>query len=799
MPKVTFSQSDVTLINFIDKSITSESPISMADNIPKVYSTDSVTVKMKFKGHIDHDVKAGIDLIFLIDQSGSEKRTDPDDWRLTSIRNMANRYRNQRDDIDFVSILTFSGDMENELINECVRSYLNRGRWSDVSSALEDIPDPEGLTPTQWGIERANNLLENSDRVYKIVILLSDGLPQPETERTPQLTMIMNDLSDDAIENRIIYSTVYVTLQELINSGVMQTEMGWMKYISEKTNYIYREDPDHFYIEVFDDMTGIEEAYDVLFEQLQNRRAPQEVTIYEKINEKLKVDLEKPVTFTPNHSHLVDYNELERAIDTFKETGTFSLNLKELSEVAELTFSVILDRSSLSDQELLPNYSGPYWTTFFDEEGHLIGRAKVDHESSYISYLKPAFDSNGDPTGATESVSIPCCGELIGIHQASIDYLLGFNITKSLNQSQNKVTLKIDNSTPETLKWYWIKEWPSQYFDVRQIVDNIGFNPFKMICDNLIKIDQFPEISIRNYGKPLTMQRKTFEQNFNNYLNTFTFHVGDVEGPIERWTPKRASGLFRMGQQLASMENKIIQFSIHPSSFLFDNNASTIQTGSMVDYMVKDRHASSFKSNNQELRYITQNPICNYFISAGNGPDLRISNCFSPDKISKFYESIRRPYQLIPIRRSAPWRNLDSKDINFLGIQNSFSRNYRSNMFVSVYNDGDIVAESSMMAMTFVLPVIEIDGKKHWSVPFFAEQRKSISIPPNSKKSIGFRYRKYKTVDPKLRRDIEIGRDQIRAIVDYIAINIVDIAKAENETYNDNNRAIEIINTMVTR
>lgn len=338
------------LIQNLRKKAIPNDPFSVdEDGIYRVDATATVPIELSLEG-IKEQGLAGVDFVFLIDNSGSMKTNDPDKLRFYAIRDLAASYMIGRESIDRVSIVVFCGDIN----GSDTEVWMNWSSWSEtelfMSEYLEDNsvhpPKAGGLTPMTKGMQKANAQFIDSNKPYKLVIMLSDGSSEPDFYG--QQGEIQSVHVPFARENEIIYSPVLLGAGEDGASGLLDKIALETDYISDSLYFSFRAAT----------ADEIKEKFDGAITGVSTRIVPKRIILVEKVNQYLEV---------VNASLMIEENEfsqnqidpitpLSNAINTFKNTGRFYIKFTELVGEIILRFDIKLRLLHVPEEALQEEY-----------------------------------------------------------------------------------------------------------------------------------------------------------------------------------------------------------------------------------------------------------------------------------------------------------------------------------------------------------------------------------------------------------------------------------------------------------
>ena len=156
----------MTLIRNVTKTPEPYDPFRMVGEIYEVGGSASVPLELHMEG-LNQTGEVGVDIVFLIDHSGSMGGSDPDNNRFYAIEKLIDEFEPTRNHLDRISIILFYDDNAVPM-----QGWKN---WHETRSTIEELIDEDlgGLTPMEDGMKQANQLLIDTNGFYKIVILPS--------------------------------------------------------------------------------------------------------------------------------------------------------------------------------------------------------------------------------------------------------------------------------------------------------------------------------------------------------------------------------------------------------------------------------------------------------------------------------------------------------------------------------------------------------------------------------------------------------------------------------------------------
>lgn len=786
-----------------------------------VGGADSVPVEIHFEG-IKQQVKVGVDIVFLIDNSGSMATTDPQNYRYEAIFGLIDQFEaTERNDLDRIAIFTLSG----ETATSEPESGQGWKKWSEIRGTIEDLisSGASGKTPMADGMKKANLLLKNSNGFFKLAILLSDGAPTNDTyTNTPYAAIVGEDpvpfedgLVYEAYSNRILYSTIYLLRDITVYTPEVNNLL--MK-IARGTDYITRysspsANPKYYFCLADISIDEIVNSYLELFGDIMTRAVPQSVILRECIDKKLLIDQDVAITFSGNgfreeqnilrfgtEAEAADITTLEGALEFFKQTRIFEIHLNELHGEATLKFSVKLNLDAIN----LDNYPEP-------EDHVCIDVDLLPGDESYISYLHPTSGA-----GSTR-VNFP-------LPQARICFKKGLFVRKVYHPTvtNNLVKIEFCNLDIHPVEWLEIAEYPSGFLNVNDIQDDFEFKPFRLLFNRIIMPWFFEKtwnwIFERSpYAEylqslPLETQRRVRSASLNKleevheilvnkerYLDPYLCQFSFEEKPPtttnlnDFWRTTTQRGIYKLTENIPPLSSKILSFSIEDASYLNRNGTEWLNWH--VDALYPKSgitHTMSWYSAEgiQNYQMVTPNPIHTQLASSENSrPDLFTRSCFYANDVNK----LRRLF-LGPLPNN-PWEMLDSSSIK--AIWEPEESKY--GVSVKIYNHGGIVGINSLVKITsyfmFFTGEHEFNPNSNYEFeplpPVFATDERVIHrIYPEDTITYKIYYDRLYQLDV---RDRTININELKQVKYAVMINVVDISPAEDEIMVGNNKAIEII------
>ncbi len=780
----------------------------MEEGIVHVDATAKVPIELSFRG-MSYNGPVGVDIVFLIDNSGSMRNsggTDENGVRYSAIEALASYYKSggteDREDLDRISIVSFSGEPDG---SETV-VWMDWSTWSETETfiqQLDDHPPPAGIyTPMAKGMELANHQFNTSNRFYKMVILLTDGYPE-SSHAAPDMVQeheIQNVHIPYAKNHMILYSTILLGFPDEYASLLLS-------YIASETDYITNPPPDppRFYFNT-SDVNEIQSAYSDFFQGIFKRIVPHNIILSEKVNSMLIVDDVSLILNASIQNPVHPSTPLQDAIQQFEGIdGNFYIRLKELTGEAMLRFTVKLDINS-----------GDVTDSMLNQDYIEVPVNHTDTDDSYIYYDSPS------ETGITTigPLSIP---------QTKIRFLTGVHVSKELIAPQNggfdeghTVDIEMVNARASSLGWFWLKEFPSYYVDVSEIIDDYEFRPFEHIVKKIMKpivskwiigqdvdwVDgdlfgvSYVKHWIDSYYDDII---NAFSNTLDPYLSRFYFGLGRLG---------MQHGIFKLKQDIPARAEHHLNFKVKGSAF---GDPPTQITRPVDNPAKKPPESSRYRHTGVEFwEYVEPNPDLSQIRLPGKRPELQIHTCFDRD-IDQFFEKLvgiqnyEVPHSLI--------KTLDSEDIRPTGF---YLENYDDlldpiGLLVTIENKGTCTGNTAIRARSIIIPYPDVDiPVERWDTqqprPMTAEKTKIIQINSREIKTTQVVYTHLSTVPTRVRTSPGTGFDHAKIEIDPdfvkkftktfkgFIINIVDVEPASgvgpdtrDEIWLCNNSAIEIV------
>ena len=675
------------LIEDIQKESKPNEPYYIEEGITHVDATASVPIELSFRG-VEKVGPVGVDIVFLIDNSGSMRGSegnDPDGVRYTAIQALASHFKQDRNELDHISIVSFSGEPDGPE-TEVWQDWKTWGE-TEVYVAMRALHPPRAgtYTPMARGMQLANNQFATSTRFYKMVIMLTDGLPEREghfPDREQELEIETVHIPD-AVDEQILYSAILL--------GASDDEASiLLARIAEATDYITEppENPPRFYFQTAN-VNEIESEYEELFRALFERVVPQRVILTEKVNAKLRVDNVSFSLDASSQNAIHASTPLADAIEDFKQVdGRFRIVLKELIGEAVLKFSVKLNMDWVNEEEL-------------NEDFIHVPVNVIDTAQSGIQYDYPV-DAGYITIGPSE------------LPQTTIRFLTGVHVTKELIDpssagidDNHSVQITMANVALTKLDWFWIKEFPSFYVDTMQIEDDYNFSPLNLIINHML----FP--FTMTYLHEFDLWREAVRTYFQDIASMFADQIDPYL--CRFWFTYNQSGIFKLATDIESLGVRRLTFKVKGISF-----GEPTQLNEPVDNpAIKPPESSRYRYPGvEQWKYLQPNPDFSQIRLPGPRPEMSIRTCFDRD-IDLFFESLLRIRSLpsylcldgIRERESeGRWKMLDSEHISPSGLWNS-PADESFGLFINIYNRGTCGGSSTVRAKSILIPFPEPSGQ----------------------------------------------------------------------------------------
>lgn len=737
---------------------------------------ESVPMEVRMSGH-EMEALVGVDVVFLVDNSGSMASTDPGRKRFLTIKQLASAFEQERNHLDRVGIVIFNGTS--------ATLFQGWGTWSQTKAGAQDLYDSwgaDGETPMADGMQVANGMFQDS-HYYGLVILLSDGYPFPDDESLPQTETIVDTLIPEACSKRILYSTIYLYNPE---TG-LPVDNSLLIDIARATDFITDYDigdPPKYYFSV-EAGSELASSYGALLGQIMERRAPENVRIRERIAAELMVDPDSPVLFYGTEfdpSRNVVGTSLDETIQIFKETGEFALDLNELVGDAVLEFSVMLNPTYLESLSYDPGLE------------YIVVNVN-DSINSGVTYLHPDSMGNAIPT----TLPFP---------QAQIKFLLGLFVTKQVGigfDERTPVIINIKNVDLVDAQDVQVAEYPCEMVDAYEISDDFAFEPLSMIHEHRIipwlleKASEDPAVPSPVPGNVINMAKRLLRTahgqfldkkgELNPLLSQFWYHPWVSVDPKEYWYTQNQRGIYRLINLVPPLATKSIQFYVRDIGYLREEREDEWFSYPIDAVDDNELPRSKYRSSDTLWNTIEPNPLHIQLLAAQPKPDLYSHCCFSDENVP----ILRAVLQSEPSTGTPEsyWNALDSDDLEV--VWNPSIGKF--GLETTIYNRGDAAAGSILRVKSYLLPFTgkELLPPYDISPPYLAEGVASLApINPNQMRQKTILYHSLHKlgerpetvqVHPGWMQDIKFG----------IFVNLAYIDPADSELMLANNNAVEVV------
>ena len=755
-----------------------------------VGGTASVPIELHIEG-TETPGAVGMDLVFLVDQSGSMSDSDPDKQRFKAIKHLSAEFTPTRDSRDRIAIVLFNGDHATVIDHDGMSWF----KWSEVPAVVDDLVhmDPDGLTPMDAGMLKAISVLTAQNGLYKLAILLSDGRPEPDDDAHPQTANIVNVRVPAACEQRVIYSTVYLQVPGASPLLPEQRDNGLLMYIARETDYVTNYlpgDPPEYYfrIEQTDEMV---QAYRELFDKLRNRRVPQDVRLVEKINPRLFIDPDQAPQFVGSGfdpEQNVMGAGLAPALENFAGCGSFAVRLNELRGEATLSFAVKLRIDTVTPSEF--------------EQGFV--ELPVNDPSSYLSWLEPA-EGAGSQTASSD------------LPQTRIRFELGLHVIKRVHADGNQISIAIDNLDQSAVPWFELAEHPSGFVNPSAFEDDLEFKPLAMLYEKRILpwfVALIPPAVLPTLPAQRTRMLNLIRQalraahapflSLADQLDELLGQFSTVDAPFwvdldTFWRTPEVRGVYYLVPSLPGKASRYLRFRVQDASF--------VKGGTTARFFQAPADAVVEKESEQGLRPLSQymaqgwpaprnvlpNELRGQLAPPVSRPDLYVRTGLQGSQWRDFAALFRG--LTLPVQ---PWQMLDSADIQ------PFWHNHGAEVGVEVrvHNGGraNVAPGVGLHVTTYFLPFIGVSASPPYSSspPLVGSVTASLPAVPfdtdhdlSVVKSVSFTSLGRLPAAGGVPTSVDATfLSQVRKV---LALTVVEIAPAPGEVLLANNRAIEIV------
>lgn len=758
------------------------------DDYAVVGGTASVPMELRVASH-EETGAVGVDLVFLIDQSGSMKpdypHSDPEGERFKAIKTVsAAALADQRDLLDRIAIVTFAGGQA-----KVARPTAPWMKWSEVPDVVDSLmqENPLGATPMEVGMQRATELLAAQNGFYKLAILLSDGLPTPDDGDYPQTRIITDQRVPEACAKRVLYSTIYLRVEG--SPGPLDNPL--LMYIARETDYItrYRHgDPPKYYFRI-EQTQQIVQAYRELFVLIKNRRVPQNVRLVEQLNPRLLLDTAHPPTFAGNGfdaAQNVIGLGLDHALAQFGPTRCFDVLLNELKGEATLGFAVKLDLSSITPAEMA--------------QGYVL--LSVDDPASSISWLEPTAGAGVQ----NWSFDLP---------QAHIKFELGLQVIKTVQDYGGLVNIQIDNLDQNPVHWFELAEHPSGFVNPFAFEDDFGFKPLEMLYEKRIQpwFEGLIPPGLLPQSRPLrarilSAMRQALRQAHAPFLSLANqldellgeFSTLDLPHWIDSdifWRTAEVRGVYRLVGSLPGKASRYLCFRIQDASLVLTGDSRLLRAP--ADAVVEKSEERGLYPRSKymakdfsEPRDVLPNELRGQLARLEKRPDLFLRTGLNAEKWQLFAPLFLGG----SLRPVTPWQLLDSADIT------PFWQNDGQVVGVDVRlrNCGNAAATGARLNVkTYFLPFsgVSLSPPYASSPPLVGAvahaDPASEEIPPGGSKDYHLCFASLGILGSGAASPIPVGPAFLQQVRQVLAITVVEIDPAEGEVLVANNRAIEVV------
>ncbi len=663
-----------SLIEYIEKDAKPNDPFYTEDDIPHVDGSAFVPIEVRLN-LLKQSSPVGTSLVFLIDNSGSMRGndgSDEDGLRFSAIKELAETFRVHRNTLDEISIVVFSGEPAG---SETI-VWKDWSTWSEIDSWISNIDNhrpPTGTyTPMAKGMDLANAQFSSVTNSYKMVIMLTDGVPASSSNPsydTVQEDQISNSHVPFAKDHGIIYSVIPLGLDN-------NESMNNLKFICVETNYVFPLDPEFFYLDNANDADMIEDCYEEAFCAIKDRLVSRNLSIREIVNPLLSIrNAEISIQLTSESGNMVHpATPSEQALERFEDDNIFEITFMELVGEVILSFEVGLNQTLVE----LNDVSGDF--------------IEIEVNNTIDSNCSYQHGNLGIVT--TEPGNWP---------QTVIRFLTGVRVTKELlydtDTEEYHVNIKVLNLSYSPLNWFWVRESPSLEVDSSERQDDYQFDPFSLIVDELLvkhSIDLFPHDVRRrlpqfSFASYFDLIKDAYRTQLNPFLCRYWFSG----------TPITQHGYFIATKDIPALGDKNFKIKIQGSKFT--PNGNSISTKS-VDHPLKKPSENSIYRHALIDNYedLVPNPDFSQITTQGPKADLSIRTCFD-GYIYEFYESL---LGITRIPNDDLFDMLDSEDITPMGVWFQPDEQ-RFGLRIKIRNSGNVAGQGRLVIRSIFIPFLE--------------------------------------------------------------------------------------------
>ena len=757
----------VNLIGPMTKAAIPDPPGEIVNQVACASGSASVPVELTIVAK-SLVAPCGVNIVFIIDESGSMDSTDPEQYRHKALLDLAVYYEPTREGLDRIAIITFNGDKA-----KLMSPNSPWKTWSETGAAVEELVDitPEGATPMASAMHLANNLLDGSGGAYRLAVLITDGGATVDSYTDTPKDTIMYELVPDAVSKRVIYSTI----------SVMDESDFLLAYIATQTDYISPTsgtgEPSPFYLQ-HPDVETIADVYTVLFVAAMNRAVAQMVRIDEKLDDHLRVDPLRPLEiYGPgwDDDNLLGTTPASVSAQ-FTDTGRLIFDLKELEDSITLRFYVKLRPEAVTPQDSAAGYID----------------VDVDDSASKLSYLNPT-----EPLGA-QTVQLP-------FPQTRIRFWLGVFVEKSLDQSTDQVRIALSNSDIIGVQWAELAEVPSWFVQAEVLEDQFDFHPFSLLLSNRIRtwfVNQcraegnFTEQTVleiyAGWERACSRLKTSLHDVFDEDLGRFNVPGGGVSSAL--CSTKNQRGYYRLSGPIGPMEERLLKLKVSGISHYGPKMGASGWFAAPVDAISANNGLSEYRVSKPpfDWRQFESNPLFTQYCDQAHSPDLYVRNCFD-------YTDLPNLKALFvgfhPLPGGLPLKSPD------FGLSGRFGRPVVN---VTVHNGGDMVAAGSTVSVTslFIAHVKKTIPAARLPLILLARGSKALpEVDPGESVQLAVRYTSFEIVhDPKQLlkprpeklRPKEVWESKLNLVGNAVVATKIRVKQADNEVMTSNNSAVDI-------